>query len=376
MRRRAIASSLLLAAAAIAAASPCGAQVESHLDAAYAYVTYDGYLGSSAFALTPSLTWRSTHAAVAARGTYLLFESGNRSVQGDVSASAFSPSSRPGRVELAAEAGASDYANAAEFAHALTYVRLHWMESRWGIWAGALGGVAASMGAASGATGVSAGAWARTSTAAVEATWQQVSVSGVAFDDLRARARWRSGAFDLEAVAGARWLGGGPSTTYGNVSAAARVTPWMDLVLAGGNYPSDPVRGTIPGRFVSAGARLALATAPPLAAARRMPVPWPGAGEAGTLSEGRVAVEREGGQPALLVYVTGAQRVEVIGDFTDWKPVALVAAGEGRFRYEGSLPSGVLRFNVGLDGGPWGVPEGAALSADEFGGSVGVLVVP
>jgi hypothetical protein len=67
--------------------------------------------------------------------------------------------------------------------------------------------------------------------------------------------------------------------------------------------------------------------------------------------------------------------VEVMGDFTDWQPIALAPTGDGRYRFAMGLPAGVYRFNVRVDGGPWGVPEGAGRSPDDFGGSVGVVVV-
>jgi len=74
--------------------------------------------------------------------------------------------------------------------------------------------------------------------------------------------------------------------------------------------------------------------------------------------------------------VSGASRVEVMGDFTDWRPVALAPSGVGRYQYGFPRPPGLLRFNLRLDGGAWGVPPGAGRAPDEFGGSVGVLIVP
>ena len=59
-----------------------------------------------------------------------------------------------------------------------------------------------------------------------------------------------------------------------------------------------------------------------------------------------------------------------------WQRGRAVAAGQGRYRYAMPLPAGVQHFNVRLDGGPWGVPQGAAVDADEFGNGVAVLVVP
>jgi len=34
------------------------------------------------------------------------------------------------------------------------------------------------------------------------------------------------------------------------------------------------------------------------------------------------------------------------------------------------------RFNLRVDGGPWGTPRGAGVATDEFGGVAAVMVVP
>jgi hypothetical protein len=205
-----------------------------------------------------------------------------------------------------------------------------------------------------------------------------VAVGDTAYSDVEGRGRWRRGAFDVEGSAGARVASrGGGSGVYGDVSAALRLTPWAGLLVAAGTYPSDPVRGSIPGRFLTIGVRLAPRPQPRVAAVPQIaPPPALGAGEPARLADARVTVEQLDGLPILVVHVSGARRVEVMGDFTDWQPVALTAAGSGRFQYALSLPSGMLRFNLRLDGGPWGVPAGAGVAPDEFGGSVGVLVVP
>jgi hypothetical protein len=40
------------------------------------------------------------------------------------------------------------------------------------------------------------------------------------------------------------------------------------------------------------------------------------------------------------------------------------------------MPSGKYQMNIRIDGGPWIVPPGVLSMLDEFGGSVGLLVVP
>jgi hypothetical protein len=372
----------VLALAVVCAAAgtpPCAAQVEAGLDLAASIVRYNGYLASGAAALTPSVAWRSPRATLAARGTFLVFESGNTSVQGLLNADVFSPPIGRLRVEAAAEAGASSYATFARFSHGLARLRAHVLVTRWGVWAGPLAGTISRGAGSSAAAGVAAGWWWRSPVGALQLSWTRMAVGDTAYTDLEGRARWRRGAFDVEGTAGVRVASrGGGSGLYGDVSATWRLTEWMALLTAAGTYPSDPVRGSIPGRFVTVGVRLAprqplrVAIVPQIA-----PPSVPVAGESvAPLGGAHVAVEQLDGLPILVVHVTGAQRVEVTGDFTDWQPVTLAAAGKDRFQYALSLPAGMLRFNLRVDGGAWGVPAGAGVAPDEFGGTVGVLVVP
>ena len=64
-----------------------------------------------------------------------------------------------------------------------------------------------------------------------------------------------------------------------------------------------------------------------------------------------------------------------MGDFTDWKPMALEYTGIGRWRLPIELEPGVHHLNVRFDGGAWLVPTGAVAVDDGFGGRVGMVVV-
>ena len=359
---------------------PCAAQVEASLDAAASVVKYDGYLASGAVALVPSVAWRSARGALGARGAVLGFESGNASIQGLLTAGTFSPAIGRLRVEVAGEAGASAYAGFARFAHALGRVRVHAMGRRWGVWAGPLAGrISRGDGPAEGAWGGSAGWWSRLPGGAIEASWTRLAAGDTAYSDLQGRVRWRRGVFDVAGAVGTRFGNrGGGSGAYGDLSATARLSEGLSLVVAGGTYPSDPVRGSIPGRYVTAGVRLAPRASARAEASRSLGAllsPRSG-GAAPSLDGAEVSLERLGGLAVLVVRVAGAQRVEVMGDFTDWQPFALTASGDGRYRYALGLPPGMHRFNLRVDGGPWGAPRGAGVATDEFGGVAAVVVVP
>ena len=380
MRRRTIRRLLTFLAAWGAAAAPCAAQVEARLDAAVAVVKYEGFLSSGAASLSPTVAWRSVSTTLAARGSFLVFESGNTSFQGLFSASTFTAPLGRLRFELASEAGGSAYSaydQIQRFVHLLGHARVHLMWSRWGVFTGGLAGVAGAPGGTGGASGVTAGVWVRSSAGMLDLTWTHAAVNDSSYDDVEGRARFASGALVLEGTAGIRGGNAGLPRTYGDVSATLRLTPRVEAVVAVGSFPRDPVRGTIAGHYLSAGFRLAArasagravvpSIAPPAAPSPRRS-PW--------LDGVRAVLERQGAGLVLVVLVPGAHAVEAMGDFTDWRPMALTQDGPGRWRYSAPLASGVQRFNIRLDGGAWGVPQGAALGADDFGGGVGVLVVP
>ena len=70
-----------------------------------------------------------------------------------------------------------------------------------------------------------------------------------------------------------------------------------------------------------------------------------------------------------------ARTAEVMGDFTDWKPLPLVSIGGGRWTLPVVLNPGVHHLNVRFDSGTWLVPAGAFAVDDGFGGRVGLIVV-
>src|SRR5256885_4508321 len=69
-------------------------------------VRYDGFLASGAASVTPGVRWERPNGTVTARGTYLRFESGHRSLQGSVAGAFFTPAAH-WRGEISAAAGAS-----------------------------------------------------------------------------------------------------------------------------------------------------------------------------------------------------------------------------------------------------------------------------
>jgi 1,4-alpha-glucan branching enzyme len=88
-----------------------------------------------------------------------------------------------------------------------------------------------------------------------------------------------------------------------------------------------------------------------------------------------IADRKRAGSVTLRVDAPGAQLVEVSGDFTDWTPVRLSRASDGLWALTLPITRGKYQMNVRLDGGKWLVPPGLLPMLDEFGGSVGLLVI-
>lgn len=356
------------------------AQVEAGFDAGASLVKYDGFLASGAASLTPSVTYRSPRFALGARGTVLVFESGNSSVQGLLSGSGFSRSLGALRAEVTGEAGSSAYASFARFAHLLVRLRMHALGRRRGAWGGPVVGRLSRGAGARAVSGASAGLWAQTILGAASVSWTGMAIGDTAYHDIEGRLRWRRATLDVEGAGGVRLSErGGGQGAYGDVSVAVRLSEVMGLVVAGGRYPSDPTRGNIPGRYLTFGLRIAPRPAPRVAVVQSVSRSLVAAGSdigPAVLPGARLTVESLDGLQLLVLRVPAARRAEVMGDFTNWQAVPLVAAGAARFEFAVRLAPGLYRFNVRVDGGAWGVPGGVDVAADEFGGSVGVLVVP
>jgi hypothetical protein len=351
------------------------AQASATVDVALSVVEYDGFQPSAAGAVTPALTWERPRVAIGLRGTYLRFESGNRSIQGLATGSWFTAPGRAWRGEISAQTGASSYATFSGFWHALAEARLHRPRERHGFWiAGAAGRT--SFGALSQpAATLTVAGWLRRGALTAVASANRATLGDTAYSDLEATVRTARGALALEAVVGARvWSRGGGRGVYGEGSVTCTLGGHTALVVSGGRYPTDPLRGSIAGRYLSAALRM---RARPERRPTNVPRPMPtGVGANGSsASAPRIDVRPSDGGVRLIVDVSGARSVDVAGDFTDWLPVALRPTAD---RWEGtfSVSSGTHRIAVRVDGGPWIAPAGVRHAPDDYGGAVGILVVP
>jgi hypothetical protein len=204
-------------------------------------------------------------------------------------------------------------------------------------------------------------------------------VGGTSYADLAATVRHlHRGGFEAEAVVGAR--AGDSDNDVGPYVEAALTVPLFvhaALVLAGGRYATDAVRGNLGGRYVTAALRVTASrrarSLPQAALPPVIPPAGDGAAVAATLIE-----TRRGRADActLIVHAAGATTIEVMGDFTDWLPATLRRGGPNRWSITLPIAPGRHRLNVRVNGGPWTVPAGTTPVADDFQGMVGTVVIP
>jgi hypothetical protein len=209
----------------------------------------------------------------------------------------------------------------------------------------------------------------------VSASATRTAFRDSAYVDATIHGRWDHDWLQLAASAGAR-AGDEPegARQWGEVSATMWLGRRLAVVLGHGAYPVDLAQLAPGGRYSALSLRVA--TRPPAlrdALARSIRTP--------TASIVRPVVatfdvkRNRNGTVRMRVRAPGAGSVEVVGDFTDWEPLALERTRGDSWEIVIPLASGTHRFNIRVDGGEWGVPPGIGSARDEFGGVVGLLLI-
>ena len=392
MPRSAIARGSIGLLALAAAGSPLRAlqaqrRVDVGLDVGAAVVRYDDFLTSGAAAVTPTLRIVSRRYALDANASSLFFQSGRSTVSGAIDGSWVAAATRSTHLALDASMGASQYATNYRYAHALVGARIVVDPAGAGptFYLGARGGGTrssipadpflgvAAVRASVGAADATAGASLALGAATLGASLRGVRAGAERVRDAGFTVVVTGGPLRLDALAGARSARVDRVRAVAEAGVTWRTGDRLAIAVHGGRYASDPVEGTVAGRFVELSARIALGMPRRSTAARRTradePPAWPF-----TRLGFEVRTVGDGGHE-LRVRVPGAARVEIMADFTGWEPVALHPVGDERWALVARVPPGVHRVNVRIDGGAWTVPPGLTAVADEFGGAVGLLIV-
>jgi hypothetical protein len=352
-----------------------GAQSATHVEAGGARVRYNdsvsttsATLSAGGSLLTPRASASGIVAASTAQSSWTAF--------GAADGSLFPLARGPVRGELHGGGSLTAHGEGPGSARVLGGARLHLMRRSGGAWVGAsVGGARDPIGWRP-VTAGEIGAWLRLGAADVQALAMPVRIGGdVAYTDVEATARMATARSEVLAAAGVRTATKGfeeSSGAWASVNGIAWVLPHVGITGGVGRYPSDPGQDLPAAAYASLGVRLTGRSARRPASVLPSDVlaaPGPGAA---ALSVSGVA----SGARRIALRAPGARTVEIMGDFTDWSPVAMTRGDGGSWVVSLPVSSGVHQVNVRMDGGEWMVPAGLTAVRDEFGGSVGIVVVP
>jgi hypothetical protein len=357
-------------------------RVESSLDVGGAALRYADTLSTGAATITPHVLADWSSSLVEASGTFSQFTAGGWSAQGLLSASRFTPTAHGVFGEVGGFAGGSTHSDGTRTGEMIANGRLHLTNANGELYFGGGGGRTWDGIAWRSVLLAEAGASIGTGpTSALVSLTPTVVNDSIKYTDAQASLAWKREVVDLGALLGIR-LGdqlttlGTNARSWASASAVFWMTPRLGLVVSGGSYPVDPTQGFPGGRFVSLSLRLTGVRRPTLPSsvqpgqASSSPAPDVAPAVAG------FTVKRvDDDLVTIRVDAPNGRLVEVSGDFTNWTPVQLVPAGGGWWSTTLPIKSGKYQMNLRVDGGPWIVPPGLLSMVDEFGGTVGLLVI-
>src|SRR2546429_4625418 len=187
------------------------AQIAANVEAGISEVRYDGFLGSAAASISPTIWWEHPRGRglVSARGTYLRFESGRHSLDGSAHGSWFAPLARHLRSEVGLSAGSSQYANIASFSHREAEARVHLTADDHAAWLGATLGRSFFRGTPRRVVVLATGLWLLRNNRTMLGSLDRSFVGDTAYTDVRSSGRWQRGGAGLGGGGGARIWGRG-----------------------------------------------------------------------------------------------------------------------------------------------------------------------
>lgn len=363
---------LVLALLGTSLVAPASAQQPRiSIDAGAVNMQYADSIDATAIAVTPSIWINSPRAYLNTTGTVSEFSGGGWSVQGSAGGSLFTPRAGLFAGEFEGNAGGSTRNDASRTGQLLASARAHLSSDTRGLWLGA------------GFGGTWDGVEWRNVRQGEAAAWVQVnnasallSATPVVIDDsIRYTDAQLSGALnlarvDLDASAGVRSGSrlptlGGTAKSWGSVSITGWIASRIALVGSAGTYPVDLTQGFPGGRFASLSIRFGSRRFTPSHEAVFAPV----ARNAFALRNA------DSGKREIRIRNPGANSVEIMGDFTDWIPMALQSEGGEWWSIRLPIKPGIHEMNVRFNGGSWIVPPGLQKKSDDFGSSVGIVVV-
>ena len=352
-----------------AALAPAHAQSPRwSVDLTGARIDYDSIAPLNAPSLSGLAEWQRPSFFGRLTGSLAGFEGSGWSSQGRGDLATWSSplgSSSPLRLELSGTVAGSRHSSGFDAFVASADARVHVRGRTTGGWVGATVATAKNAFDSTAVRGVvpAGGVWAQNEwvrgTLAVSGT----RLLGETYPEAHLALSATRGRYDLTAYAGARAApssGAERDEAWAGATAAIWIRPNTAIVVAGGEYASDILRGLPGGRYFSVGLRFTRRRARPIPLTAPAPI---------------VYTPEAAGAGAISFEVAGAQTVQIAGDWTDWERVPLRRGADGRWLAPASLEPGVYRFNLWVDESRWVVPEGVAEVDDGFGGRVGLLII-
>lgn len=357
-------------------------RIETSVDISAAALRYADTLSTGTIGVTPHVFGDWKKVSLDAAGTFSQFTSGGSSLQGVISASRFFSLSNRILGELGGLAGGSTHNDGTRTGELLVNGRLHFGQPSGEFFTGAAAGRACYGGSCPRLLlGEVGGSFERGPATTLLSLSPAMIGDSVKYADTQASLDWSRDRLDASALIGHRFGDefNGLSTdtrTWASVSATGWLTPRVALVAAGGTYPIDPTQGFPGGRFVSLAVRIAtgaFGSARPTAAVSTADT----ASVAPSVETLGFTVTAQRGTVRFTTTVSDAQRVEISGDFTNWTPVMMEQNPQRQDEWSVTLPiaPGKYQMNIRINGGKWMPPPGLLPLTDEFGGSVGLLVV-
>jgi hypothetical protein len=386
------------------------------------YTVSDGVLPASAMRFAPSFQLDLPHARIVARGAAFLSEQNLQIADGIVSGTFTTPTVYGIRAEMIGNASRAvdERSLGSDQVDVQTRIHVPFRQSG-GMWFG--GGVAKPWRVAviSSADVLDGGIWGKLGdgtskfgTATLTATFTNFSFSKVAsvhdsstalscapstvgvipaatptldddaggatacerqsrFSDMEGVLRWEVGPLELSAQGGYRFGDSYDVTPDSRRWSSGRATIWLNervaIIGGGGRQPALPLRGLPARSFGMAG--LEIAYSPVSKNAIPVSLPHTVLVKKFEMQPGSSADMRK-----IVIRVGGVEKVDVMGDFSDWSPLTLVRRGRDLWELNVPLSPGMYHINVRVDGGPWMAPPGIPTMHDGFSGDVGLIVVP
>ena len=391
MSRRHVALTLLAFTAL--AAGGARAQVMGTLGAGTGHVTYDAMPRMTVVSLTPAVLFEGERTTLAGTASFTRFDGGIWSAQALAGGSRFTEARGPLRGELSAQFESNSHRGTLRTAQVTAQARGHFLGGgARGVWLGVGGGHAWRSPAGGVLVRGDAGAWAHLGDATVRLTAahntlqtgtrvvtaepnmaaevidtrsESIARGTVRYLDTEAQVSWSRSRVAVDALAGRRMVRDGDRTTTWLVGGSVMLTERLAVVGSTGVSAFDIAQGLPGGRYATIALRVT--TRPGGALEMRS--------RSRASARGMETWREQDGSVLLVVHAPRARRVELMGDFTDWRPLVMRREADDHFAARIRLPAGSYRINVRVDGGTWTAPPGTTPVADEYNGAAGLLVI-